>query len=194
MHPSPPASRAAHASSGPETGVELIRAIAFAAGKHRDQRRKGRAASPYINHPIALARVLAVEAGIHDPLVLCSAVLHDTIEDTETTAAELANEFGPEVSAVVLEVTDDKTLEKHVRKRLQIEHAPHASRAAKLVKLADKICNLRDILEDPPPDWSPARKLEYFDWAARVIDGLRGVHPRLEALFDAVLARKSELG
>jgi GTP diphosphokinase / guanosine-3',5'-bis(diphosphate) 3'-diphosphatase len=174
--------------------AEVIRAIAFAAGKHRDQRRKGRTSSPYINHPIELARVLAVESGINDPLVLCSAILHDTIEDTETTAAELASEFGPEVSAVVLEVTDDKTLEKHLRKQRQIEHAPHASHAAKLVKLADKICNLRDILEDPPPDWSLARKLEYFDWAARVIDGLRGAHPQLEALFDAEYARKAELG
>ncbi len=177
-----------------QPSVELIRAIAFAAGKHRDQRRKGRASSPYINHPIELARVLAVECGIHDPLVLCSAILHDTIEDTETTAAELASEFGLEVSSVVLEVTDDTTLEKHVRKQRQVEHAPHASHAAKLVKLADKICNLRDILEDPPPDWSLARKLEYFDWAASVIDGLRGAHPRLEALFDAVYARKGELG
>ncbi len=180
--------------SRPASNAELIRAIAFAAGKHRDQRRKGLASSPYINHPIELARVLAVEAGIDEQLVLCAAILHDTIEDTETTAAELAREFGPAVSAVVLEVTDDKTLAKHVRKQLQVEHAPHASRAAKLVKLADKICNLRDILEDPPPDWPLARKLEYFDWAARVIDGLRGVHPRLEALFDDVYARKSELG
>jgi len=177
-----------------ESSAELIRAIAFAAGKHRDQRRKGRASSPYINHPIDLARVLAVEAGVNDPLVLCAAVLHDTIEDTETTAEELAREFGTAVSAVVLEVTDDKTLEKHVRKQRQVEHAPHASRAAKLVKLADKICNLRDIFEDPPPDWSLARKREYFDWAARVIDGLRGVHPRLESLFDAAYARKAELG
>jgi guanosine-3',5'-bis(diphosphate) 3'-pyrophosphohydrolase len=174
--------------------AEVIRAIAFAAGKHRDQRRKGRTSSPYINHPIELARVLAVESDINDPLVLCSAILHDTIEDTETTAAELASEFGPEVSSVVLEVTDDKTLEKHLRKQRQIEHAPHASHAAKLVKLADKICNLRDILEDPPPDWSLARKLEYFDWAARVIGGLRGAHPQLEALFDAEYARKAELG
>ena len=173
--------------------AELIRAIAFAAGKHRDQRRKGRAASPYINHPIDLARVLAVEAGVLDPLVLCAAILHDTIEDTETTAGELEAQFGAEVASVVLEVTDDKTLEKHVRKQLQVEHAPHASRAAKLVKLADKICNLRDLLDDPPPDWARARKHEYFDWAVRVVAGLRGAHPTLEALFDAVYARKAEL-
>ena len=171
----------------------LISAIAFAAEKHRTQRRKDAEASPYINHPIALANVLANEGGIEDPVVLCAAVLHDTLEDTETTAAELEALFGSEVTAIVLEVTDDKSLEKHVRKQRQIEHAPHASPRAKLVKLADKICNLRDILAAPPADWPLERKRAYFDWAARVVEGLRGVHPRLEGEFDRLLARAGEL-
>lgn len=127
----------------------LIGAVAFAAEKHRNQRRKDADASPYINHPIALANVLANEGRVHDVAVICAAVLHDTIEDTETTEDELRSLFGPEVASIVLEVTDDKALEKQVRKQLQIEHAPHASPKAKLVKLADKICNLRDILASP---------------------------------------------
>ena len=171
----------------------FVRAVAFAASKHRNQRRKGAAASPYINHPIEVANVLANEGGIDDATVLCAAVLHDTIEDTETTAEELTAIFGPEVTSVVLDVTDDKSLDRHVRKQRQIEHAPHISNEAKLVKLADKICNLRDILESPPANWSPERKKEYFDWAAKVVAGVRGIHPGLEAVFDGLLARHGEL-
>lgn len=162
----------------------LISAIAFAAHKHRDQRRKDAAASPYINHPIALAQVLANEAGIDDERVLIAALLHDTIEDTDTTEVELVREFGQEVANIVLEVTDDKSLPKVERKRLQVEHATTISRRAKLVKLADKICNLRDVSSGPPADWSLERKQEYFDWAKAVVDGLRGVNPALEHIID----------
>lgn len=164
----------------------LILAIAFAADKHRNQRRKDHEASPYINHPIALANVLANEAGVEDEHVLMASVLHDTIEDTETTEQELLRLFGKGVADIVMEVTDDKTLPKTERKRLQVEHVAHISRRAKLVKLADKICNLRDIAQSPPVDWSDGRKQEYFDWAKAVVDELRGAHPGLEALFDQV--------
>jgi guanosine-3',5'-bis(diphosphate) 3'-pyrophosphohydrolase len=163
--------------------------MAFAADKHRNQRRKDAEASPYINHPIALVNVLANEGGVQDVTVLCAAVLHDTIEDTETTAGELRALFGDQVAAVVLEVTDDKSLDKAQRKQLQIEHAAHCSPQAKLVKLADKICNLRDLLTSPPADWSAERKQAYFDWAAAVVAGLRGVHPGLEAVFDGLQKR-----
>lgn len=168
----------------------FVQAVAFAADKHRNQRRKDAEASPYINHPIALANVLANEGGIDDPVVLCAAVLHDTIEDTETTADELRALFGPIVASVVLEVTDDKSLDKPARKQRQIEHAPHLSPAARLVKLADKISNLRDIQASPPADWSTERKQAYFDWAACVVAGLRGIHPGLEAVFDRVYAAR----
>src|SRR5688500_7920608 len=114
----------------------LLKALAFAAHKHRDQRRKDPAASPYINHPIALADVLVNEGGVRDAGVICAAVLHDTIEDTETTPQELGREFGRVIRDVVLEVTDDKTLPKAERKRRQVESAARASDAAKLVKLA----------------------------------------------------------
>lgn len=164
---------------------KLISAIAFAAEKHRNQRRKDPEASPYINHPIALANVLANEGGLDDERVLIAAVLHDTVEDTETTEQELVRVFGKEVADIVMEVTDDKSRPKAERKRLQVEHAATISRRAKLVKLADKICNLRDIASCPPADWSIERRQEYFDWAKAVVDGLRGVHPGLEAIFDA---------
>jgi guanosine-3',5'-bis(diphosphate) 3'-pyrophosphohydrolase len=163
----------------------LFRALAFAAHKHRDQRRKDAEASPYINHPIALAEVLAGEGG-----VLAAALLHDTIEDTDTTAEELEAQFGRRITGMVIEVTDDESLPKAEKKRLQIEHAPGLSQGAKLVKLADKICNLRDVADRPPAKWELQRRQEYFEWAKRVIDGLRGVHPGLEAAFDSAYARK----
>ena len=168
----------------------VLQALAFAADKHRDQRRKDAAASPYINHPIALANVLVREGEVTDPAVLAAALLHDTVEDTQTTPAELKAAFGPAIAAIVEEVTDDKSLPKAERKRLQIEHAATMSREAKLVKLADKICNLRDMADHPPAKWDLVRRREYFEWAKAVIDGLRGVHPQLEALFDAAYARR----
>ena len=162
----------------------VIKAARFAADKHRQQRRKDVDASPYINHPIAVADLLANECGVTDPVALCAALLHDTIEDTDTTEQELRQAFGDEITGVVLEVTDDKTLAKKLRKQLQIEHARHASPCARLVKLADKTCNLRDMATAPPADWSAQRKADYFDWAGEVVAGLRGSHPKLDALFD----------
>ena len=168
----------------------LIKAIEFAADKHRNQRRKDADASPYINHPIALANVLANEAGVDDEKVLMAAILHDTIEDTDTTSRELEEVFGDEIAAIVLEVTDDMLLPKDERKRLQIEHASMISESAKLVKLADKICNLRDVADNSPTHWTLERRQQYFEWAKAVVDGLRGVHPRLEQLFDAAYRNK----
>jgi guanosine-3',5'-bis(diphosphate) 3'-pyrophosphohydrolase len=164
----------------------VLQALAFAAHKHRDQRRKDIVASPYINHPIQLADVLCNEGGITDSEVLAAAILHDTIEDTRTTEEELAETFGKSIAGIVVEVSDDKSLCKSDRKQQQIDHAPHISHKAKLVKLADKICNLRDVLKSPPAGWDLQRRQEYFDWAKAVIDGCRGAHSRLEAVFDDV--------
>jgi guanosine-3',5'-bis(diphosphate) 3'-pyrophosphohydrolase len=177
----------------PPAGADLalvLRASAFAAHKHRNQRRKDVDASPYINHPLTLANVLANEGGVADAVTLCAALLHDTVEDTDTTAEELQREFGSEICGVVLEVTDDRTLAKADRKRLQIEHAAVISDRAKLVKLADKISNLRDVATSPPAGWPLERRREYFDWAKAVVDRLRGVHPGLEAAFDHAYAQR----
>jgi len=162
----------------------LVRALRFAAVKHRGQRRKDAQASPYINHPIAVLAILADEAGITDIDVLCAGLLHDTLEDTETTATELEQHFGLRVRDLVLAVSDDKALPKAERKRLQIVHAARASHGARLVKLADKTANLRDLAEHPPHQWDAARRHEYCDWASAVVEQIRGTHAVLEALFD----------
>ncbi|MBD2095502.1 HD domain-containing protein [Trichocoleus sp. FACHB-591] len=164
----------------------IWQALDFAARKHRDQRRKDLEASPYINHPISLVNLLWNTGGVTDPAVIMAALLHDTVEDTATTFAELAQEFGEEVQQLVKEVTDDKSLPKQERKQQQVEHAAHLSDKAKLVKLADKISNLRDIIASPPADWSYDRQREYFVWAKQVVDQMRGNHAPLEAVFDQV--------
>ena len=146
----------------PTTLSQLFEALAFAARKHRSQRRKDAEASLYINHPIALARTLVVEGGVTDTKTLIAAVLHDTVEDTDTSFEEIAGLFGRKVAEVVREVTDDKTLRKPERKRAQIEHAPHMSKRAALVKLADKTSNLRDVATNPPRGWPLARRRAYF--------------------------------
>jgi GTP diphosphokinase / guanosine-3',5'-bis(diphosphate) 3'-diphosphatase len=173
---------------------KAIGAANFSALKHRDQRRKDRESSPYINHPLALAFVLTNEvSGVDDENVIVAAILHDTLEDTDTTETEIADIFGETVLKIVLEVSDDKTLPKDVRKQLQIDHASQLSREAKLVKLADKICNVRDMANSPPFDWPLARQQEYFDWALAVVDGLRGTHAELERLFDQAYGLKPNL-
>ncbi len=166
----------------------LLRALNFAATKHRNQRRKGRDTSPYVNHPIHVLTLLWEVGQVRAVPTLAAAVLHDTLEDTDTTTAELEQHFGAEVRTLVQEVSDDKSLPKDARKQLQIEHAPHISVQAKLIKLADKIDNIRDIVLDPPADWSHARLVAYLDWSIQVVAGLRGCNAALEARYDQVLA------
>ena len=168
----------------------LVKAAHFAAVKHKTQRRKDAERTPYINHPLALANVLAIECGIDDIEVLCGALLHDTIEDTDTSREELLEAFGEQIAKIVFEVTDNKSLAWQARKEAQISNAPLISEKAKLVKLADKICNLRDVSSSPPEGWSIKRRQEYFDWAIRVVDRLRGVHPDLETIFDQTCLRR----
>lgn len=172
--------------------AELLEAVMFAAERHRNQRRKDAEASPYINHPIALAHLLATVGEVEDLDVLRAAILHDTVEDTETSEAELRARFGDAVAGLVMEVTDDKALPKPRRKELQVEHAPHKSAGAALVKLADKTCNLQDIAAAPPADWPLARRQEYFDWAKRVVDALPPVSAPMLAAFNAAFARRPQ--
>ncbi len=170
----------------------LLKAIRFASLKHNNQRRKDANASPYINHPIAVAETLWKIGTVRDMVTIISGILHDTIEDTDTTPEELRKEFSSEICLVVEEVSDDKNLSKGDRKRLQVENAHHISLQAKHIKLADKICNIQDIATSPPSDWATNRKLEYIKWSKDVINEIRGTNAELERCFDKLCA-KTEL-
>jgi len=170
-----------------DIAARLLQATHFAADRHRSQRRKGRDASPYINHPIEVADLVADVGGVTDLSTLVAAVLHDTVEDTGTTPEEVEALFGVTVRALVAEVTDDKSLADVERKRLQIEHAPNLSHHAKEIKIADKISNILEITHNPPADWPLERKREYLEWADRVVAGCRGANQGLERRFDEVL-------
>ena len=174
--------------------LRIARALDFAARKHAGQRRKGEAAEPYINHLAEVALLVAEASRGADPDLVIAAYLHDTIEDQGVRREELEALFGADVARLVSEVTDDKNLDKAVRKELQVQHAPHKSARARMLKIADKASNLRSILASPPADWSIDRKREYFEWAAKVVAGCRNVNPWLEARFDAAYARRAELG
>jgi (p)ppGpp synthase/HD superfamily hydrolase len=164
----------------------LLMSLAWqvATERHVDQRRKGERAEPYVNHLAEVAMLVAEATGGQDVHLVAAAVLHDTIEDTGLTHAELVRQFGKDIADLVAEVTDDKSLPKAERKRLQIEHAPHKSTRAKILKLADKTSSLRALAKSPPTHWSQDRKRDYLDWAKRVVDGLRGANPWLEEMFD----------
>ena len=178
-----------------ESTGSLLKALRFAAEKHNDQRRKDAKASPYINHPIQVAEILWRVGDVRDMTLLVASLLHDTIEDTATTPEEIRANFGEDVLGIVLEVTDDKSLPKQARKQLQVEHASHKTRSAKLLKLADKISNVEDIIMSPPKDWSRERRQEYLLWTERVVAGLRGVNERLETQYDELLTQgKQSLG
>ncbi|HKA33807.1 MAG TPA: HD domain-containing protein [Candidatus Binatia bacterium] len=165
----------------------LLRAADFAARKHRLQKRKDEDASPYVNHPLAVAMLLADVGGVSDPEILAAAILHDTLEDTKTTPDELEAAFGARVRALVEAVSDDKSLRKDVRKRLQIEHANGLAADAVLIKLGDKIANVVDVTHSPPTMWDLARRKEYLDWAAAVVANCPRVNAALESRFAEVL-------
>jgi (p)ppGpp synthase/HD superfamily hydrolase len=171
-----------------QSTVLMTRAMEFAAHKHTDQRRKGLRSEPYVNHLAEVARLLADATAGEDPALAAAGLLHDTLEDTNTTLAELEREFGAEIAGLVQEVTDDKSLKEEMRKRLQVETAGKKSAKARLIKIADKTSNLRSILASPPSDWSAQRKREYFDWATQVVAQCRGINVQLEELFDRVYA------
>ena len=165
----------------------ILRAMDFAARKHRDQRRKDEEASPYINHPISVSLLLAQIGGITDPEVLSAAILHDTLEDTHTTPEELEAAFGMRIRKLVEEVTDDKHLPKAERKQLQIDHASQLSADAVLIKLGDKISNVLDVTHSPPTDWDLQRRREYLDWAEAVVNNCSRVNSALASYFAQVL-------
>jgi len=161
----------------------ILNAADFAAYKHRNQRRKDEEKTPYINHPIAVAKIISEIGNIEDPEILAAALLHDTIEDTKTTPEELIENFGERVCHLVQEVTDDKTLPKLERKQRQIDHAKEISKDAALIKLGDKISNVTDITYTPPTHWDNERRLEYLEWAEEVINNCPKVNEALENYF-----------
>jgi (p)ppGpp synthase/HD superfamily hydrolase len=164
--------------------IAVLRAADAAARWHVHQRRKGAAEEPYVNHLLEVA-ILVVEATEgDDPDLVVAALLHDAIEDQEVPRAIIADEFGEGVAKLVEEVTDDKSLNKEERKRLQVANAHKKSTRAKILNLADKTSNLRAIAASPPPDWSVKRRLEYVDWACKVAEGLAGVSVWLEREFN----------
>ena len=171
--------------------VQLARAADFAARQHIAQRRKGDRAEPYINHLTEVSALLAEATDGSDVVLLMGGLLHDTLEDTDATYEDLEQRFGPEVAALVAEVTDDKSLPKEERKRLQIAKTPSKSQRAKLLKLADKTSNLRSLVASPPTGWSPARLRDYVVWAHDVVRSCRGLNRRLEAAFDEAHAQAS---
>ena len=171
---------------------EVRRATGFAAWKHTGQFRKGEGMTPYIHHPVEVAAILSEAGAVEDNDLLQAALLHDTIEDTQTKREEIESHFGLRICSIVLEVTDDKSQQKQERKAAQIAHAPHLSKEAQSLKLADKISNVFDVAFSTPVDWPAERQLAYFDWASQVVAGLRGCNAALEALFDERIARSRE--
>ena len=165
----------------------LLRAALFAARVHATHRRKGAAGEPYVNHVLEVAQILAAHGA--PPEAVIAGLLHDTVEDSDNdpdpiTHDRLVAEFGATVAGIVAEATDDKALPKETRKALQVKHAPVKTQCAKMLKLADKISNLRAIAASPPANWEHARRVEYVGWAGRVAVGLKGANPALDALFD----------
>jgi guanosine-3',5'-bis(diphosphate) 3'-pyrophosphohydrolase len=162
---------------------KILEAAYFAAKKHTNQRRKNVEDTPYINHPVEVAFLLASVGGITDEDILSAALLHDTIEDTDTHPGEIESQFGPVVLKYVQEVTDDKSLPSYERKKMQEKHAGTLSDGATLIKLADRISNLRSVTSEPPRWWTAQRQIDYFEWSHRVFINLRKLNTPLELLF-----------
>lgn len=171
---------------------QILAAARFAAEKHAPQRRKGVAGEPYVNHLIEVAQLIAASSDVLDTHLVMAGLLHDTIEDCGVTFQELEQQFGQDVANLVAEVTDDKSLPKARRKALQVENAPKKSVRAQVIKLADKISNLRSMLDSPPADWDLERRRQYFEWAHQVVSGLKQPNPLLKAEFDAIYSRYEE--
>jgi GTP diphosphokinase / guanosine-3',5'-bis(diphosphate) 3'-diphosphatase len=161
----------------------LIKAASFAAQKHQQQKRKGVAELPYINHPLEVANILANEGGIDDVHTLCGAMLHDVLEDTDSNVAELTAFFGQEITAIVQEVTDDRTLPKAERKKAQLDGITSKSRSAQAIKIADKICNLRDMVALSGAEWPTTERVAYCHWSGEMVERLAAGHPLLAAVF-----------
>ena len=170
----------------------VLKATQFAALKHCDQRRKD-GKTPYIIHPISVAMILAEIGSIEDPEILSAALLHDTLEDTDTSAHELDKNFGSRVRIIVEELTDNDMLTFSQRKQMQIDNAPYLSKDATLVRIADKISNVSDVIENPPPEWNQKRCNKYVDWTEAVMNNCQKVNQDLENHFFELLTEYRKL-
>ena len=170
----------------------VLKATQFAALKHCDQRRKD-GKTPYIIHPISVAMILAEIGSIEDLEILSAALLHDTLEDTDTSAHELDKIFGSRVRIIVEELTDNDMLTFSQSKQMQIENAPYLSKNATLVRIADKISNVSDVIENPPPEWNQKRCNKYVDWAEAVMNNCQKVNQDLENHFFELLTEYRKL-
>ena len=170
----------------------VLKATQFAALKHCDQRRKD-GKTPYIIHPISVAMILSEIGSIEDPEILSAALLHDTLEDTDTSGDELENFFGSRVRIIVEELTDNDMLTFSQRKQMQIDNAPYLSKDATLVRIADKISNVSDVIENPPPEWNQKRCNKYVDWAEAVMNNCQKVNQDLENHFFELLTEYRKL-
>lgn len=169
----------------------LLFAYKFSATKHSKQRRKGAGDIPYINHPVDVANMLAQTGGTGDLVLLIAAVLHDVLEDTVTSEHEIEYTFGRDVLMVVQEVSDNMNLSKQVRKAMQIEKSASLSDRAKLIKIADKVCNIADMLQTRFL-WTRFQKIEYIRWSIKVVENCRGINPQLDTEFDKVVGLAEE--
>jgi (p)ppGpp synthase/HD superfamily hydrolase len=168
----------------------VTKAACFAARTHTGQSRKGAAKEPYVNHLAEVAAFVAEATGGRDANLVVAAWLHDAVEDQGVMREEIASMFGEDVAGLVAEVTDDKSLPKHVRKRLQVETVAGKSARARLLKLADKTSNVTAVVESPPADWPEERLKAYVCWALEVVDaGCRGLSAELERRFDEAVAK-----
>jgi GTP diphosphokinase / guanosine-3',5'-bis(diphosphate) 3'-diphosphatase len=170
----------------------IFSALEFAATKHQFQKRKGAAGIPYINHPIEVAALLNKKISNPSVDLLIAAILHDVIEDTDAKKEDIQNKFGKKVLGIVLEVTDDMRLPSIKRKALQIQHAKDLSYEARCIKIADKTCNIRDILFTRIK-WSRKRKIKYIRWAIHVVNEIRDTHPELIEEFDRIIKQSEEM-
>lgn len=169
---------------------KFVKAVKVASTAHKFQMRKD-GVTPFICHPIIVADLISSVGGVQNEDILAAAILHDIIEDTPTSYEEVKSMFGSTIANIIMECSDDKSLLKAERKLIQVAEARYKSYAAKIVKLADKIANMNDILNNPPTTWDKDRKLAYFDWSKEVVDaGLRGNNPNLESMFDDVYSMK----
>jgi len=174
--------------------LKISKALDFAAKKHVNQRRKGVAQEPYINHLAEVSLLLAEATKGKDVNLVIAGLLHDCREDQNVPYEELVEHFGKDVADLVSEVTDDKTLPKPERKRLQVVNTPHKSDRAKMLKLADKTSNLRAIRSSPPHDWDAQRKNEYFAWAKEVVASCGNVNTYLSEQFNEAHKHLGDFG